>query len=300
MYAATRPEPEYTLAGLLTKVSEIAAMPQVVYKILELTGSTATSAQAIEDAISLDPGFSSKVLILANSAFYALPRRVTSIREAATFMGYKTIRQLAMTVGVFDMFVGKNDSGSLRRRAWWRHSVDAAVCAKTIAKHVNGVDPEDAYSCALLHDVGKSLLDRATHGEYAMVEALILDGLSPSDAERQVFGCTHAELGSAAAQRWNLPKMIVDSIGMHHGNVSGDFVPHVAVTCISSEFAHQIVEGKKLQHVDSQSSDEEETTGPKAWASDWAREVLSLDDENLNRIYNICKTAIAERSGMAL
>lgn len=300
MYAATRPEPEHTLAGLLTKVSEIAAMPQVVYKILELTGSTATSAQAIEDTISLDPGFSSKVLILANSAFYALPRKATSIREAATFMGYKTIRQLAMTVGVFDMFVGKNDSDSLRRRTWWRHSVDAAVCAKTIAKQVAGVDPEDAYSCALLHDVGKSLLDRATQGEYAMVEALILDGLTPTDAEREVFGCTHMELGAAAAQRWNLPRMIVDSIGMHHGDVFGEFVPHVAITCVASEFAHQIVEGKKQKENGPENAEQGEATISKAWASDWARQVLSLDDELLNRIYTSCKTAIAERTGMAL
>ena len=295
MYAEARPEPNNSLAAILAKVGEIAAMPQVVYKIIELTGTTATSAQAIEDAISLDPGFSSKVLILANSAFYALPRRVTSIREAATFMGYKTIRQLAMTVGVFDMFVGKNDSGSLRKRTWWRHSVDAAVCAKVLAKNSAHVDPEDAYSCALLHDVGKSLLDRATQGEYVQVEELIATGMSAVDAEKQVFGCTHMELGAASAARWNLPQMIIDSIAMHHGNASGDFSYHVAVTCIASEFAHQIVEGRKA--VDESAAEE---SAQRVWASEWAMSILGFSNEKLEQIYRECKTAITQRTGMAM
>ncbi len=295
MYAQANPEQNNSLTAILAKVGEIAAMPQVVYKIIELTGTTATSAQAIEDAISLDPGFSSKVLILANSAFYALPRRVTSIREAATFMGYKTIRQLAMTVGVFDMFVGKNDSGSLRRRTWWRHSVDAAVCAKSIAKCTPVVDPEDAYSCALLHDVGKSLLDRATQGEYAQVEELVAGGTDVLSAETEVFGCTHMELGAAAAARWNLPQMIIDSIAMHHGGASGDFTQHVAVTCIASEFAHQIVEGRKQA-----TEVEEATEAPKLRASEWATTALTIDDIKIKQCYDICKATITQRTGMAL
>src|SRR5438046_9985884 len=90
--------------AILSRVSEIAALPQVVYKIIELTGTTMTAVQEIDNAISIDPGFSSKVLMLANSAYYALPRKLTSIREAATFLGFKTIRQLAMTLGTLDMF----------------------------------------------------------------------------------------------------------------------------------------------------------------------------------------------------
>jgi putative nucleotidyltransferase with HDIG domain len=296
MNAERSPEQQpFGVEAILAKVSEVAAMPQVVYKIIELTGSTLTTAQAIEDAISLDPGFSSKVLILANSAFYALPRRVTSIREAATFMGYKTIRQLALTIGVFDMFVGKTDSGSLRRRMWWRHSVDAAVCAKAVAQMVPNIEADDAYSCGLLHDVGKSLLDRATSGHYAAVEQLTQDGRQTFDAEREVFGCTHAELGAAAAKKWSLPEPIVESIRCHHGEAAGDYAGVAAITALASEFAHSIVEGKKLVVA-------AEDCPPDGCiiVSEWAHRVLGFDEERLAKAFEMAKSSIAQRSVMSM
>lgn len=280
-----------TMTEILARVGEIAAMPQVVYKILELTGTTVTPAQEIEDAISIDPGFSSKVLILANSAFYALPRRVTSIREAATFMGYKTIRQLAMTVGAFDIFVGKTDSGSMRRRMWWRHSVDTAVCAKAIATEIPRVIAEDAYSCGLLHDVGKSLLDRYETGMYLGVEHGIENGLSALDSERSVYGCTHADIGGAAAKSWNLPPMIAEAVAHHHGPAAGSFAMHIALTSLASDFAHAIVTGRKI--------DEHKVEQPiRELIADWAVEALRFSDEQLDRAYRACKDSISNRTGM--
>lgn len=288
----TTPKP--TLGQIMARVGEIAAMPQVVYKIIELTGTTATAAQAIEEAISIDPGFSSKVLILANSAFYALPRRVTSIREAATFMGYKTIRQLAMTVGVFDMFVGKTDAGSMRRRTWWRHSVDTAVCARAIGNEVPGIEPEDAYTCGLLHDVGKSLLDRYAEGNYELVEQFMSAGVDRLKAERTVFGCTHADLGGAAAKQWNLPAMIVEGVEQHHGPATGAFKEHVAVTCLASEMAHVILAGSKTE------DGESEETSIANRVSKWAVDILGFDDAKVERVFQSCKDAISHRSAMSL
>ncbi len=282
------------LDQIMSRVGEIAAMPQVVYKIIELTGTTATAAHAIEEAISIDPGFSSKVLILANSAFYALPRRVTSIREAATFMGYKTIRQLAMTVGVFDMFVGKTDAGSMRRRTWWRHSVDTAVCAKTIGDEVPTVEPEDAYTCGLLHDVGKSLLDRYAEGNYERVEQFISAGVDTLIAERTVFGCTHAELGGAAASQWNLPAMIVEGVEQHHGPATGAFKEHVAITCLASEIAHEIVSGTKRETDNAENKEIEHVFSP------WATDILKFDQQKVEKVFQHCKLAISDRSALSM
>lgn len=285
----TTPKP--TLNQIMVRVGEIAAMPQVVYKIIELTGTTSTAAKAIDDAISIDPGFSSKVLILANSAFYALPRRVTSIREAATFMGFKTIRQLAMTVGVFDMFVGKTDAGSMRRRTWWRHSVDTAVCAKTIGAYVSNIEPEDAYTCGLLHDVGKSLLDRYAEGNYEQVEQFISAGVDNLIAERAVFGCTHSELGGAATRHWKLPAMIVEGVEHHHGPATGAYKEHVAVTCLASEFAHMILDSNKNENEESTIVDR---------VSSWATEILGFDNAQVEHAFQSCKDSISHRNTVAL
>ncbi len=105
---------------ILSQCGDVAVLPQVVFKIMEMTGDDSSSAHALERAIVVDPGFSIKLLAQANSAYYSLPKKVTSIKEAIMFVGFKSVRQLAMAVGVFDMFVGKTDKDSLRRRGWWR------------------------------------------------------------------------------------------------------------------------------------------------------------------------------------
>lgn len=278
------------VAAVLGKVSEIAVLPQVVYKIIELTGSTMTAVQDIENAIAIDPGFSSKILMLANSAYYALPRKLTSIREAATFLGFKTIRQLAMTVGVFDMFVGKNDTGSLRRRTWWRHAVDSAMCCQSLAKMIRTVSPDEAYSCGLLHDVGKPLLDRYGNGNYNEVETLESVGCDPLDAEIQVFGCTHVEVGAAAAQLWRFPQALCECVAFHHSPPEGEVPLHVAITALSNQIAHAIVSGRK--------NNDFPAIGLEFGG--WAAESLGFGPEKLEEAFNMCKDAIANGSTRAI
>jgi len=272
-------ETHSAVEAILEEARELAALPQVVYKVIQLTGSNNSSAQEIERVISVDPGFSSKVLILANSAFYALPRKLTSIREATTFLGFRTIRQLALTVGAFDLFLGKADINSLRRRDWWRHSVDSALCCRVIAEKIGGVQPEDAYTCGLLHDIGKPLLDRSKRASYNDVEQLVQGGTSILEAERKVYGCDHTEIGAAAAKLWNLPLMVIEAIEHHHGTNHCQFPNCVAITALGSQFAHVLIKGNEETHLD-----------------EWIVETLSLSDESKEQLFRQCKEAIAERS----
>src|SRR5688572_14825599 len=163
---------EPNLEKLLARINEMPVLPHVVFKVMEISGSSEFPAAELERAIVVDPGFSSRLITLANSAYYGLPRKVTSVREAIGFLGFKAIRQLAMTVGVFDLFIGKNDKDSLRRRRWWRQSVDTAVCCKYVAERTKLVSADDAYTCGLLHFIGKTLLDRFGEDSYEKVELL--------------------------------------------------------------------------------------------------------------------------------
>lgn len=197
---------------VLDRVKELAVLPQVIHKIVDLTGSESSSATTMESAIVVDPGFSAKLLTCANSAFYGLPRKVTSIREAVMFLGFKAVRQLAMTVGVFDLFVGKNDAESLRRRSWWRTSLDAAVCARWISETTRSCRPEEAYTCGLLHYIGKTLLDRFDSSLYATVVEAVESGLDDLNAETAVYGCNHVEVAMAAARGWGFPDTLVEGL----------------------------------------------------------------------------------------
>lgn len=210
---------------IMGRVNELAVLPHVVYKVLELSGSNDSSTTDMERAIVVDPGFSSRLLTMANSAYYGLPKKVTSIKEALMFLGFKAVRQLAMTVGVYDMFVGKTDRDSLRRRAWWRHSVDTAVCAKWIANEYRELPPDDAYTCGLLHYIGKSLLDRFGGDDYGKIETLMAKGGSDRDCERTLYGCDHIEVAQVAARKWGFPEQLVS--GLDYKSEPQEDEPHL-------------------------------------------------------------------------
>jgi HD-like signal output (HDOD) protein len=157
MNAAILQDPDRRLTAVLSKVGDLAVLPHVVFKVLEISAESAdTAGIEMERAIVIDPGFSSRILIQANSAAYGLPRKLVSIKEAIAFLGYRAIRNVAMTVGVFDLFLGKNDKASLRRRTWWRQSLDTAVCGRWLSRELKAAYPEEAYTCGLLHLLGKT------------------------------------------------------------------------------------------------------------------------------------------------
>ena len=200
------------LTQLIDKVDGLAVLPHVVFKVLEVSASEDAPPMELERAIIVDPGFSSKVLTLANSAFFGLPRRVTSIREAIMFLGFRSVRNLAMTVGTYDMFVGKTDRESLRRKAWWKQSVDTAVCSKWLAFSTRKAQPDDSYTCGLLHLIGKTLLDRFGHGDYERVAMMMGAGVPELDSESRVFGCNHVDVALSASEHWGFPTTLVSGL----------------------------------------------------------------------------------------
>jgi HD-like signal output (HDOD) protein len=269
MAAAPIYEENPKVAALMSRVSELAVLPHVVYKVLELSGSADSSTVEMERAIVVDPGFSSRILTMANSAYYGLPKKVTSIKEALLFLGFKAIRQLAMTVGVYDMFVGKTDKDSLRRRAWWRHSVDSAVCAKWLASEFKIIPSEDAYTCGLLHCLGKTLLDRFGGQDYSQIEMMVQNGMTLIDSERQIFGCIHIEVAQIAAKKWGFPEELVNGLDyLSLPRPDEPYLMHRAVVCLASQIADYAMAGGSGVEI------EEEHT-----LCAWALAAIGLSDE---------------------
>jgi len=229
----------------MARVNEIAVLPHVVYKVLELSSSDNSSAHEMERAIVVDPGFSSRILALSNSAFMGLPKKVCSIKEAIMFCGLKNVRELAMTVGVYDMFVGKSDKESLRRRSWWRQSVDTAVCSKYLAGTIKIIPPDEAYTCGLLHLIGKSLLDRFGGEDYGQVDNLIEAGFTEIDAEREVFGVDHPSMGLAAATKWGFPASLSEGLNyMRQPKGDDAFQAHRACVAVAHQISKFVIDGK--------------------------------------------------------
>ncbi len=278
------------LEVVMAKTNDVAVLPQVIFKVMEMTTTTSASAQHLERSIVVDPGFSAKILAQANSAFYALPRKVTSIRDAVMFLGFKAVRQLAMTVGVFDLFVGKTDKESLRRRAWWRHSLDSAVCSRAIAQMVGDCDADEAYTCGLLHYIGKTLMDRAAPNEYAKVMRLIEAGASDQQAERAVYRCDHVEVTLAAGRKWGFPESLIG--GLAYVNPAEPEEPSArlrALTAIGDKIAKVTVAGQGS-----------EATGEGDLFPAWVMNVCGLGSERIPDVMTKGQEAIASSAKVGM
>ena len=195
----------------LARLKELPPAPQTLGAIWNALGQGGSSATSVADVLQRDPALSAKVLRLANSAYFGLPRPASEVRTACVLLGFDTIRAMAVGVAALDTLSAKVGRG-LNLEAFWRHSLGVATAAQSLARHA-GVDAGTAFCAGILHDVGKLVLATMSPSRYAD-----LDSLAPVDraAEVLAFGADHAEAGSWLGTRWHLPDEIVTAIRTHH------------------------------------------------------------------------------------
>lgn len=236
-----RDTPEDILAG----ASDLAALPQIVMRVIDLTSDPKATPADLERVIGMDQALAARLLTLANSSYYGLPRRISSLREAVVFLGFKTLRNMAMTITTFNLFLGRADADSLVRRAVWRHSVDSAQCARVITSLLppavqEEIGTDQAYTAALLHDIGKMALDTSRHGLFiALVGLAETKHVRYSLIELEALSFGHGEIGAALAGRWNLPPMLCEAIAFHHTPRMAELNPKLTATItLANEIAH--------------------------------------------------------------
>ncbi len=234
-----------TMEKILDGATDLAALPQVVMRVMDLTNDPKATAQDLEKIIALDQALAARVLTLANSSYYGLPRRVSTLREAVVFLGFKTLRNLAMTITTFNLFLGRADTPALARRTLWRHSVDTAQCARVIVGLLHpatqeAVGADQAYTCGLLHDIGKMALDQSRHALFVAITQISgAHHVRYSRIESEVLAFSHGQLGAGLATRWNLPPMLCEAIAFHHTPRAAELNPKLTATvCLANEIAH--------------------------------------------------------------
>lgn len=233
------------LEEIIAGANDLAALPQVVMRVLDLTADPKATTADLEKIIGLDQALAGRILALANSSYYGLPRGISTLREAVVFLGVKTLRNLAATITTFNLFLGRADTPALARRALWRHSVDTAHCARVIVGLLNPatqevVGSDQAYTCALLHDIGKMALDRSQHALFVSITEMARHHqVRFHQIEAEVLPFSHAQIGGALAARWNLPPSLCEAIAFHHTPRAAEANPKLTATiCLANEVAH--------------------------------------------------------------
>ena len=202
---------------ILARVAEIPPLPDVVFQVLRLSNSPKASAKDFVEVIQLDPGITTKVLRLSNSAYFGLPQTVSSLHQAAVYIGINEIVNLVIIGCVNSAYDAPQPGYGLAKGDLWRHSVAVAIASRRLAKKTNYGDPQVAFTGGLLHDLGKLILHEYVHQNLDEIQAVVEQKeLNFFEAEEKVIGINHCDVGRIVAEKWNLPESLRDAIQLHH------------------------------------------------------------------------------------
>lgn len=200
---------------VLEKLHQLPSIPAVVQELIASFDNPELDTQKLALKIGQDQALSAKVLRVANSAFYGLPRQIGSIQEAVTVLGFSTIRSLVLSAGFIDTFLS-DDVATVDRKLYWQRSLAIATYAKSVARCLRQ-DGEMAFSAGLLCDIGILVLDVCDQARFAAVwQSVQGEGSALIEAERAALGFDHAELGAEVARRWKFPDAIEEAIRYHY------------------------------------------------------------------------------------
>lgn len=192
-------------------------LPQITSQILRMVDNPNASPRQIGALIERDPGLASKLLKTANSAYYGSPGKIKTVSQAISVMGLSAVRSVVVSQAYQQMTAVRGASKRFDRLAFWQHSLATASAARVLAKLKGYRDPEEAFLAGLMHDAGRLVMDRFLPNEFDQICTLALERAIPLiEAEREVLGYTHVEIGDMLAEQWNLPDGLRTAIRMHH------------------------------------------------------------------------------------
>jgi putative nucleotidyltransferase with HDIG domain len=205
---------------LLAKLHDIPTLPMVAMKVNELINDPNSSSADIAEVLKKDQVLVAKILRLVNSSYYAIPGGVADVQRALAFLGFNTLAQLVLSLSVFEVFQGKT-SEHFSMLDFWRHALGTAVCSELLAKRLKLSKPEEAFTCGLLHDIGKLVLHEIDPDRLGSIVAETAKReCSFFDVEREWDLPGHSYLGEVIATKWGLPQVIRLSIRYHHFDTS--------------------------------------------------------------------------------
>ncbi len=261
---------------IYSKIDELPTLPTVVPRILSLMEEASSDVEKITEAISHDPALTSKILKVANSAYYGFPQKISSLERAVALLGFNMVKSLAVSVGVIRSLPSKVTAEAFSIEDLWVHSLAVATAIRRMEEGKGHSEyTETLFIVGLLHDVGKIILAEFLPNEFAAaVERSRSDVAEPLyEAERQIIGIDHGEVGGILLSRWKFPNVIVEPVTKHHSPEESwtDFLGETAILTIADALARQASIGNAC-------------SGPVGEVSEKALEILKMDRQTVGKV----------------
>lgn len=200
-------------------IQEIESLPSpdfVLQKIVDTANNPGASAKDLNEVASKDPAFVAKILKIANSAYYGLPRNVTKLTEAIMILGFKTVRNMAMSI-----FTGKEffsfETDKLDIKEFWKHAIVVATVGEVTAEIIGYSNKEELFMCGLLHDIGKSVQGVLFPNLFdSIIELSRAKKMTYYQSEQLLEIPTHEIFAELLLEKWNFPELVLIASSRHH------------------------------------------------------------------------------------
>lgn len=206
-----------SVEDIIGQVGALPPLPDTALKLMRVMNDPRSSIDDIVEAVRYDQAVTGEVLKLCNSAFFGLSRKVTSLNDAMLSLGTVKVLQLVMSVHTNSILAREQRGYGLQPGVLWKHSVAVALASSLFAQRIKLSNVNLTFTAGLLHDIGKVILNEYVADEFAEIVRRVADeGTSFGEAEHQVLGFSHEEVGAMIAEKWKLPDPIVRCIRFHH------------------------------------------------------------------------------------
>ena len=201
---------------VLENVNNLPSAPVILAQVSRLLDREDSNATDLSNLISKDQGLVTKILVIANSPLFGIPRRVSTIDFAIVILGFNQIKNIVISLAMMEAF--KSIKGKeFNQKKFWQHSILSAYLSKKIADDLGYYFSGDAFTAGLLHDLGIPLIFKFLNESYIEIyNRAKKSEESFGKYEREILGTTHAEIGRFLIDKWGLPESLAEVTEFHH------------------------------------------------------------------------------------
>lgn len=197
--------------------SDISSIKNITSGIIKIINNPESSARDLKGLIEIDPPLTAKILRISNSSCYYSRTQISSIEQAVVWIGFETLKEIALSQKVCEIFKCDKLIHGYSRAKLWKHSIAVALLGKMIYRMEFGEPGENIYAAGLLHDIGVIALDQFFRDEFlSLLKKAYKEKMEFVEGERELWGYTHQDIGGKIAASWHFPSELCQSIGCHH------------------------------------------------------------------------------------
>lgn len=197
-------------------LKEIPSPHENAVKVMRVLKDSESTPSQVEEILRYDPKLTADILRLANSAYFGLPQRIGSVRQAVVILGWKRVYDLLMVSCMNSVMDRPVEGYDMEKGELWRHSVAVSVTSELIAKELGIKGAEEVFTASLLHDIGKLLLGMILKDRITDTKVFLEGHLGFDKLEKEYLGMDHAEAGAFVLTKWGLPERTINAVKYHH------------------------------------------------------------------------------------